>query len=148
MGSEMCIRDRLYEGQTDAALRVITAIRDRYDGASRNPFDEAECGHHYARAMAAWGAVLAITGFQYSGVRKSLTLAARPDSTLFWSNGSAWGICRQSGTNGSTTATLEVLSGSIEIAEFSLTGLGNVCFDAPKLVNPAETLTIDFSQHN
>ena len=138
----------LYEGQTDAALQVITAIRDRYDGASRNPFDEAECGHHYARAMAAWGAVLAITGFQYSGVRKSMTLAARPDSTLFWSNGSAWGICRQSGTNGSTTATLEVLSGSIEISEFSLTGLGNVCFDAPKLVNPAETLTIDFSQHN
>ena len=41
-------------GDYAAAEKVVKDIRDRYDGLKRNPFDEAECGHHYARAMAAW----------------------------------------------------------------------------------------------
>ena len=41
-------------GDFAAAERVVKDIRDRYDGLKRNPFDEAECGHHYARALAAW----------------------------------------------------------------------------------------------
>jgi non-lysosomal glucosylceramidase len=43
----------------------IGNIRARYDGEKRNPWDEAECGHHYARAMAAWSGVLALSGFRY-----------------------------------------------------------------------------------
>jgi len=42
------------EGEQAEAERVVKDIRDRYDGAKRNPFDEAECGHHYARALDAW----------------------------------------------------------------------------------------------
>ena len=41
-------------GRFAEAERVVKDIRDRYDGEKRNPFDEAECGHHYARALAAW----------------------------------------------------------------------------------------------
>ena len=37
-----------------ASEEVVCDIRDRYDGEKRSPFDEAECGHHYARALAAW----------------------------------------------------------------------------------------------
>ena len=56
----------LYEGQTADGLKAIAAIRARYDGRRRNPFDEAECGHHYGRAMASWTAVLgADWGFHY-----------------------------------------------------------------------------------
>lgn len=36
------------------AERVVRDIRSRYDGRKRNPFDEAECGRHYARALTAW----------------------------------------------------------------------------------------------
>jgi hypothetical protein len=42
----------LYEDELEAGLKCIKAIRDRYDGRKRSPFNEAECGHHYARAMA------------------------------------------------------------------------------------------------
>ena len=55
----------LYVGMVDEGLALIQAIRDRYDGERRSPFNEAECGHHYARAMASWAAVLALTGFHY-----------------------------------------------------------------------------------
>ena len=55
----------IQEGMVDEGLSLIEAVRDRYDGRRRNPFNEAECGHHYARAMASWSAVLALTGFDY-----------------------------------------------------------------------------------
>ncbi len=80
----------LYEGQEAEALQCIDDIRARYDGKKRNPFDEAECGRHYARAMASWAALLAWTGFDYSAVEKTLTLASRP-GRFFWSTGTAWG---------------------------------------------------------
>jgi hypothetical protein len=60
----------LYEGMYDNGLKVVAKVRDRYDGRKRSPFDEAECGHHYARAMTAYGEVLALTGFHYSGMEK------------------------------------------------------------------------------
>ena len=46
-------------GDFAAAERVVRDIRDRYDGVKRNPFDEAECGHHYVRALAAWSVLKA-----------------------------------------------------------------------------------------
>ena len=79
-----------YEGMKEEGLEVISAIRERYDGLKRNPFDEAECGHHYARAMAAWASINALTGFQYSAVKGEITFSA-PDGTYFWSTGYAWG---------------------------------------------------------
>ena len=65
----------LYEDQTSSGLKLIEAIRDRYDGRKRSPFDEAECGHHYARAMTSWAAVLALTGFHYCGVSQTMRFA-------------------------------------------------------------------------
>ena len=43
-----------WNGDRVEAERVVRDIRDRYDGRKRNPFDEAECGHHYARALDSW----------------------------------------------------------------------------------------------
>ncbi|MDX9948019.1 MAG: hypothetical protein RBS38_11685 [Bacteroidales bacterium] len=53
---------------TEMAVKCIFNFRNRYDGGKRSPFNEAECGHHYGRAMASWSAVLAPSGFNYSGV--------------------------------------------------------------------------------
>lgn len=41
-------------GDFSAAEKVVRDIRSRYDGRKRSPFNEAECGHHYVRALAAW----------------------------------------------------------------------------------------------
>lgn len=43
-----------WNGDRAEAERVVRDVRGRYDGRKRNPFDEAECGHHYVRALAAW----------------------------------------------------------------------------------------------
>lgn len=105
----------LYEGQTENGLKCIKAIRDRFDGEKRNPFDEPECGHHYARAMAAWSAPLAISKFNYDGTENSMRFSSIPGN-YFWSNGYAWGTCIVK-KNG---AILNVLFGEICIKKFSL----------------------------
>ncbi|MBL7222437.1 MAG: hypothetical protein ISS72_01160 [Candidatus Brocadiae bacterium] len=116
----------LYEGQTNAGLECIQAIRDRYDGRRRNPFDEAECGHHYARAMASWGAVLALTGFHYSGVTGEMTFATTDKPvTWFWSTGNAWGTMTQRPTKRGATVKLTVLGGTLKLKTLTLTGLGS-----------------------
>jgi uncharacterized protein (DUF608 family) len=125
----------LYEGLTQDGLRCIEAIRDRYDGRKRSPFDEAECGHHYARAMASWAAVLAWTGFHYSAVDKSMAFAARP-STHFWSTGYAWGTCCQEQTAGGMRVDLCVYGGTLSLRRFVLKGLGEVAW--PELLEIAE----------
>ena len=132
----------LYEGQIEPGLRVFEVVRERYDGLRRSPFNEAECGHHYARSMIAWAAVLALTGFHYSAVSKSMTFAARAGSH-FWSNGAAWGVCRQSTRNGSVAVELEVLGGSVELSSFTLTDVGEVGFDSPAAVRGGETLKMN-----
>jgi uncharacterized protein (DUF608 family) len=83
----------IYEGMTEEGIKAISDIRNRYDGAKRNPFDEAECGHHYARAMAAWAAINALTGFQYSAVDGTMEFSAS-DGTYFWSTGYSWGTVK------------------------------------------------------
>lgn len=107
----------IYENQTEDGLKCIKSIRDRFDGLKRNPFDEPECGHHYARAMASWAAVIALSGFQYSGIGQSMTFTSRP-GRYFWSNGSAWGLCQVTPQG----AELEVLKGDLYLKGFTLTG--------------------------
>jgi uncharacterized protein (DUF608 family) len=109
----------LYEGMIDEGITIIRSIRDRFDGRKRNPFDEAECGHHYSRAMASWSAVIALSGFRYSGVTKSMEFKAG-QGTWFWSNGRAWGRCALAGDR----VVLEVRHGMLELKTFRLAGGG------------------------
>ena len=44
----------MLEGMVEEGLDIVRTCRDRYDGRFRNPFNEYECGHWYARAMASY----------------------------------------------------------------------------------------------
>lgn len=131
----------LYEGDVANGLECIRDIRARYDGRKRSPFDEAECGHHYARAMASWAAVLALTGFRYSGVEKSMTFAAN-EGTFFWSNGSAWGTCSVKPEGQKFRAELQVLYGELRLKTFRLDKKGEKTFKDPILIKTGEKTDI------
>jgi len=131
----------LYEGDVESGLKVIRDIRARYDGKKRSPFDEAECGHHYARAMASWAAVLALTGFEWNGVDKAMTFGAN-EGTFFWSNGEAWGTCRVGA--GGKTVELSVLHGGIALKSFKLGSAAPRTFKQPKTINEGEMIKVDF----
>lgn len=80
----------IQHGLRDDGLKCIRAIRDRFDGVRRNPYDEIECGHHYARAMASWSAIPALSGFHYSAVTQTLHVTSEP-GIYFFSTGHVWG---------------------------------------------------------
>jgi hypothetical protein len=136
----------LYEGLEEEGLEVIGNIRARYNGSKRNPFDEAECGHHYARAMASWSSVLALSGFHYSGVEKRVKFTDKPGS-YFWSNGSAWGefVIRQK--EGHKEAEFHVLSGEILLESFKLENQEEVQFDRTRRIVENQPLILSFSEN-
>ena len=62
----------IYEGMIEEGFAIVKGARDRYDGVSRppiprNPWNEIECGGHYARAMSSWSILLALSGYEYDG---------------------------------------------------------------------------------
>lgn len=117
----------IYEGQVDAGLQVFRAIRNRYDGHKRNPFNEGEYGHRYARAMAAWAGLLAYTGFQYSAVDNRM--AFKPElGKYFWSNGYLYGSVLISGRGSQRSVTLRPLNGDLTLDRFELSDYGHMDF--------------------
>ncbi|MBK8506039.1 MAG: hypothetical protein IPL46_29895 [Saprospiraceae bacterium] len=129
----------LYEGMEKEGLQTIENIRNRYDGKKRNPFDEAECGHHYARAMASWGALLAESEFFYSGIENTIQFTSKPGN-YFWSNGQAWGSCNIEEGVGGTQVKFSVLSGSIELKQFIIKGVGVKDFSPVKKISESENI--------
>jgi hypothetical protein len=62
----------MFEGLVEEGLEIVRVCRDRYDGTIRNPFNEYECGHWYARALASYGLLQGLTGVRYDAVDKTL----------------------------------------------------------------------------
>lgn len=125
----------LYEGMHEEGLRVIRNIRNRYDGRKRSPFDEAECGHHYARAMTAYGAMLALTGFHYSAVNQRMKFNAL-EGSHFWANGSTYGTIEQHNLGQSTKIKITVLGEKpLVIKEFELRDYGKYSFNKTQTIH-------------
>jgi len=84
----------LFAGMRREGLEFYRNVRLRFDGEKRNPWDETECGHHYARAMSAWSGVIALAGFRYDGAAQSVRIAAPVGHSCFWATGTGWGTFR------------------------------------------------------
>jgi uncharacterized protein (DUF608 family) len=119
------------EGFVPEGLTIVKAMRSRYDGRVRNPWNEYECGNYYARAMASYALVGALSGFRYSAVQRTLwfgpQLNTRPFRTFF-STGSAYG-----------SISLERDSIHIELLE------GELLLEKVVLTEGAQSRTLDWN---
>ena len=61
-------------GEVEKGLEVVRVCRKRYDGVRRNPFNEYECGHWYARALSSYALIEALSGVRYDAADKALHL--------------------------------------------------------------------------
>ena len=80
-------------GRVKEGLEVVRTCRDRYDGLVRDPFDEYECGHWYARAMSSYALLFGLSGARYDAVDKVLYLepAIKGDFRAFFSAATGYG---------------------------------------------------------
>ena len=108
------------EGFLHEGLTIVKALRSRYDGRVRNPWNEYECGNYYARAMSSYALLAALSGFRYSAVSRTLwfgpQLAIRPFKTFF-SPATAFGTISLEGR----TIRIEIFEGELALENLILT---------------------------
>ncbi len=158
----------IYEGMVKEGLAVVEAARARYDGTRRNPWNEIECGNHYARAMSSWSLLTAISGFSYSAPLKEIRFRPRVSEARFrclYSSGTAWGGYAQRADQKKLDAEIAVEGGTLELAAVRLpfqgerakvvaskpakveiaAGEAAVRFDSPVRVSAGEKLKISLT---
>jgi uncharacterized protein (DUF608 family) len=102
-------------GEVEKGLEIVRTARDRYDGKIRNPFDEYECGHWYARAMSSYAMLQGLTGVRYDAIDQVMYIDSRAgDFTSFISTATGFGNVNLKNDKPS----LEVVYGDITVKKF------------------------------
>jgi len=122
-GIEYQVASHLIErGALSEGLELVKAVRRRYDGRHRNPFNEYECGHWYARAMASYALLQACSGARYDAVTQSLTLRPKVPGDFrcflaFEGGYGTVGVCKGKPFLEIKSGTINVLKIDFEAAE-------------------------------
>ena len=113
----------VWEGMVQEGLAVTRAVHDRYHAARRNPWNEVECGDHYARSMASYAVFLAACGFEYHGPKGSLGFAPRLSPDRFkapFTAAEGWGTFTQQRSAAVLTAGVSVKHGRLRLKSIAL----------------------------
>lgn len=114
----------IFDGMVTEGLAICRAIHDRYHPSKRNPFNEVECGDHYARAMASWGVYNALCGFEYDGPRGHIGFAPRLSPENFaaaFTGAQGWGLYRQQHSKGILTYSIDLRHGQLHVTSMNIT---------------------------
>jgi hypothetical protein len=120
----------LFEGMVDEAIEIVRMARYRHDGRCRSPWNDVECGDHYARAMSSWVLLEAYAGFRWNGREASLSFLPPFDEgefRTFFITGGSWGTYeqREDETDGRTYC-IGVNHGTLNIRRLELPLPGGV----------------------
>ncbi len=113
----------VYHGMVREAMCIVKGARERHNGKNRNPYNEVECGNHYARAMASFGLLPALSGYFYSAPDRHISFspAITPeDFGCFFSTDSGWGTFRQEHHNDGWSVILKLYVGALELESITL----------------------------
>ena len=106
-------------GHVKEGLEILRASRNRYDGRIRNPFNEYECGHWYARALSSYGYLQALTGVRYDAVDKTIFIDSKAgDFTSFIATETGFGTV----TLKAGEPAVNVVYGKIDVEKINLSG--------------------------
>ena len=114
----------IYENMIEEGLSVVKAIHERYSPEKHNPWNEIECGDHYARAMASWGVMLALEDYYYNGPEQIVSFSPRIQKDNFegfFTSANAWGNIIQKQTATEQVNIVKVAYGSLHLKQLQLT---------------------------
>jgi uncharacterized protein (DUF608 family) len=119
----------IWEGLLTEGLAITRAVHDRYHPSRRNPWNEVECGDHYARSMASYGVFLAACGFEYHGPHRHLGFAPRVTARSSSNNSSfrsafttaqGWGTFDQQIDDSGQKAEVQIKWGNLQVRTLAL----------------------------
>ena len=113
----------IWEGMVMEGLAVTRAVHERYHASRRNPWNEVECGDHYARSMASYGVYLAACGFEYDGPKAHIGFAPKLTPENFkcaFTSAEGWGSLSQKAEGGKRTAEIAVRWGNLKLKTIAL----------------------------
>ncbi len=113
----------IWEGMLLEGLAIERAVHDRYNPARRNPWNEVECGDHYARSMASFGVFLAACGFEYHGPKQHIGFAPKltPDNfKCAFTSAEGWGSFGQKVKSGRQKVEIILRWGSLKLKTIAL----------------------------
>lgn len=119
----------IFVGKIAPALKILEAVRTRYDGRKQNPWNEIECGDHYARAMSSWALLEAASGFRYDARTDTIGFAPAIGPENFRAAFVArdgWGTLAQKVAGATQTAALAPMHGSVTVRTLHLKPLVKV----------------------
>jgi hypothetical protein len=133
------------EGFVTEGLTIVRALRSRYDGKTRNPWNEYECGNWYARAMASYALMATLSGFRYSAVEKTLWFGPRLETRTyksFFSTANAFGTIELR----RDAVHLQVIEGELVVERLALSGtVGEKALEWKVTVHQGKTETISIA---
>lgn len=117
----------IYDGMIEEGLSIVKGIHDRYRPEKHNPWNEIECGDHYARALASWGVLLALEDFNYDGPAKSIAFTPKVQQDnfkSFFTAAEGWGNIAQKRTTGQQVNTISLAYGNLRLTNIALSTAG------------------------
>ncbi|MEI7729905.1 MAG: GH116 family glycosyl hydrolase [Verrucomicrobiota bacterium] len=133
----------IWEGMVQEGLAITRAVHDRYHASRRNPWNEVECGDHYARSMASYGVYLAACGYEYHGPQGRLGFAPRLTPEKFqaaFTAAEGWGTFTQWLENGTAMARVALKWGQLRVRTLALGLPPNTAAAKVKIIVAGKTI--------
>jgi hypothetical protein len=137
----------LWENMVLEGLAIMRSVHDRYHASRRNPWNEVECGDHYARSMASYGVFLAACGYEYHGPKGRLAFAPRLAPENFraaFTTAEGWGSYAQKIIGGAMEARIELKWGRLRLQQLELAPEGKISVHAIAVSQEGRSLKSSF----
>lgn len=121
----------IFRGMIDEGLAIVKAVHSRYDGKKHNPWNEIECGDHYARAMASYGILHAVQDYWYDGPAGVMGFSPKLTANNFkgfFTSAEGWGNISQTRSNSQQQNSIDVKYGRLSLQK--------VIFSVPEGMTP------------
>lgn len=113
----------IYEDMIDEALSIVKGVDERYSPHKHNPWNEVECGDHYARALASWGVMLALEDYFYDGPKGIIGFNPKIKPMHFegfFTTAEAWGNIKQHQQKNQQKNSVVVKYGKVSLQQIQL----------------------------
>ncbi|MDR1722832.1 MAG: hypothetical protein LBR84_02680 [Tannerella sp.] len=141
----------IYRGMLDEALAIVKAVHLRYDGVKHNPWNEVECGDHYARALASYGLLTALQDYSYNGPEGIIGFAPRmmtDNFKGFFTAAEGWGNISQIRQEKTQKNSIEVKYGRVSLRQVMLQISANIDPKAVRVMLNQKPLAADYEVHD